>query len=121
MILSLLFLSLVTLKLIKCLQEVCDAIIELFVLSTELIGFRLSTCCSLGLATTFNLFKRGTESLVIALTDSEQLSIMCFHSFANCVRMNTLFRLFVDLADLGCQRSDLCTLIRDNLVRLSDA
>ena len=103
MILSLLFLSLVTLKLIKCLQEVCDAIIELLVLSTELIGFRLSTRCSLGLATTFNLFKRGAESLVIALTDSEQLSIMSFHSFANCVRMNTLFRLFVNLSNLSCQ------------------
>ena len=59
--------------------------------------------------------------MIISLTDSEQLSIMRFHGFANCVRMNTLFRLFVDLADLGCQRSDLCTLIRDNLVRLSDA
>ena len=79
------------LKLIKCLQEVRNAIIELLVLSTELIGLRLSFLCSLSLATTFNFLKRGAERLVIALADGEQLSIVCFHGFANCVSMDSIF------------------------------
>ena len=79
------------LKLIKCLQEVRNAIIELLVLSTELIGLRLSFLCGLSLTTTFNFLKRGAERLVIALADSEQLSIVCFHGFANCVSMDSIF------------------------------
>ena len=78
------------LKLVERFQEVRDAIIELLVFGTKLIGLRLGARCRLGLTTAFNLLKRGAECLVIAFADGEELSVVCFHGFAHWISMDTL-------------------------------
>ena len=45
------------LKLVERFQEVRDAIIELLVFGTKLIGLRLGTSCGLGLTAAFDLLK----------------------------------------------------------------
>ena len=67
-----------------------DAIIELLIFGTKLIGLRLGASCRLGLTAAFDLLKRGAECLVIALADGEKLSVVSLHGFAHWISMDTL-------------------------------